>query len=192
MKNLRLPENFWTSPTIQNRLEQEAAFEAESGCAQMPLYWAVVPEADNTRSRRTIEFCNFQPTEFNPAPHILQMQFAGQLMIALNKELHMDGVWIVAFTHPPGFHHAIRVDGDNCWGRMVMLWLDQDGDPQFVAESEAKFVTMVEYGQQYYMKLAHNAWQQYDQIIGKRALKGEFGVQDGQTRMDALESLSKG
>lgn len=189
MRKSKLPERFWNSQTIQDRLYNEACFEGQNGCSQTPMFWAVVPEADDPRSRRTIVLANFEATEFNPPPHELQQQFGAQLMIGLNTNLSHDGVWIVGFTHPPGFDQVVRVDGDNCWYRMIMMWLDSGGDPQFVAESEVPFVKMVQNGQQAYLEMAEKAWQEWNEIIGPRSLKDDFGVSEGQVVYEALENL---
>lgn len=68
-------------------------------------------------------------------PSVEQFQFAMSLSYALNKEIAYDGSWLVAWTHPPHVAEALRVNPRLEWRRLVMIFLDKDGDPQFTVDS---------------------------------------------------------
>lgn len=182
-----LPERIWESAVIKRRLLQEAGFECRYGIPAKKNYWIVAPEADTKRG--TVLLRNFKPTFLDIEPHDQQQQFAHMLQPLLQSKLGHDGLWIVGWTHPPSSGHAVRVDGDNVWGRLVMIWLDSDADPKFTAESDLPFYDMVSHGVEYYAGIAEQAWTQWNEMVGRAALKDDFGIKDEQQTKAALGSL---
>ena len=144
-----LPENIWQSPVIRKRLEAEAAFECAHGSPQKPQYWICVPDATNISSRHNAVLKNYNAGVLDIDPHEMQQSFVQELRYRLQKEVGHDGVWIAGFTHPPATFEAIKVDGDNCWNRLVMIWLDGDCDPQFTVEFDRPFVELIQEGGHY-------------------------------------------
>ncbi len=71
-----------------------------------------------------------------------------------------------------------------------MIWLDQDGDPKFTAESDMPFYDMVKEGVNYYAGLAEQAYTQWLEMVGPAAIKDDFGIGEDQQRKAALEALN--
>jgi len=185
---MNLPSNLWNSPLIKQRLYQEAGFECSHGKPTMQHYWFIVPESDTKVD--LIELKNYESSMLNLDPHPHQMGMAKELMIMLNKNIDHDGLWIVGWTHPPAGWEAIRVDGDNCWNRMVMIWLDEDGDIQFPVETDLPIYEIVSNGLEYYTELCETAWQTWDEAYGKKAQKQDFGLKDEQVTKKTLAALN--
>ncbi len=183
-----LPQNLWNSLVIKKRLLQEAGFECRYGLPSKRHYWIVAPEADTKAG--TILLRNFKPSFIDIEPHDSQQQFVMMLQPLLQHNVGHDGLWLVGWTHPPSTAQAVRVDGDNAWSRLVMIWLDQDGDPKFTAESDMPFYDMVKEGVNYYAGLAEQAYTQWLEMVGPAAIKDDFGIGEDQQRKAALEALN--
>jgi len=181
-----LPENIWNSPAIRKRLWQEAGFDIDRGVFKQQ-YWMLVPEAPSMRGEITLR--NYTPSVIDVDPHELQVHFAKEMREALQRTVAHDGVWIVGYTHPPGSDQVVRVDGDNAWNRIIMIWLDEDADAQFTVESDLPFIDMVTAGKHYYCNLADQAWEKYEEAFGKRAMKGDFMLSEDQKNKEALSTL---
>lgn len=189
----RLPQNLWESPPLRRRLDQEAAFESSQGYAPVPQYYAAVPHTDSPSG--SIELRNYDPEDARtPDPHELQIDFAQMYRQNLQRELHHDGVWIVGWTHPPRIQSKILMPDavdDNCFGRLIAIWLDADGDPQFTYETESEFADIIQNGGHYYLEQAERAWQMWNEDYGKKALKSDFGLTEGEQRKEVLEGLGR-
>lgn len=185
---MKLPDNIWNSPVIRQRFFQEANFECSHGKPQNPHYWLVAPEADTKAG--DIVLVNFKEDEFNVAPHELQQDFAENLKNVLQKQLHHDGLWVVGWTHPPASWESVKIDGDNTWGRLVMIWFDEDADPQYTVESDMPFIEMCANGYEYYAGLCAEAHEAWSESYGKIAMKDDFGLKEEQTTKAALSALS--
>lgn len=185
-----LPENLWNSPAIRKRFDFEAGFDCDRAPLDQKHYWFIVPEADSRTG--TIAVKNFKEDDIiNILPHPMQQQFAEELQRFLQKELHYDGLWIVGWTHPPT-RTAIVTNQDNTWNRLAVIWLDADGDPQYTVESDFPFHHMVQEGVEYYAAQAVKAHKQWSEAYGHSAMKDDLGLNEGQTKKTALESLRKG
>jgi hypothetical protein len=88
-----------------------------------------------------------------------QMLFANDMAKGLNKLLHHDGFWIVGWTHPAPY--MLLGMATRTYGRMVMIWCDADGDPQFTIESEDPVWKILECGPQQWAEQAEQAWQKW-------------------------------
>lgn len=178
-----LPSNLWTSPVLLERMAAEAAFEG----AEKPHYWFVVPQGDTKREEIILK--NFDENFLHVAPHELQQDFAKKLREMFQKEIGHDGIWMVGWTNPPSSGQAVAIDGDNCWGRLVFIWLDEDGDPQYAFDSFRPFISMLQEGAEYYANLAETAHDAWKQEFGKKAVKEDFGIKEHQISKDVLKSL---
>lgn len=178
-----LPNNLWTSPVLIDRLGQEADFEQPAKVQ----FWFSVPQADTRIGNITLK--NFDNSLTNIPPHELQQDFAVALRQYMQSEIHHDGLWMVGWTHPPASGNHLRVDGDNCWGRLVMIWLDEDGDPQFTVDSYRPFVQMMKDGISYYVNMCENAYAAFNEEYGKKAMKADLGIKEDQIKKDVLKSL---
>lgn len=183
-----LPSNLWKSPVIKKRLYQEALFDCKWGVShEKPHYWCMVPQADEKMGAVTLK--NYEASITNADPHEMQQIFARDIMTALQSEAHFDGLWLVGFTHPPSKYDIIT-DTNNAWGRMIMIWHDMDGDPKYTLESDLPFIEQMEHGVDYYVGLANQAHEQWNEAYGAEAMKRDFNLTEGQTRKAALEALN--
>lgn len=94
-----------------------------------------------------------------PAPCEFQRMFAADMAKGLNDNLRHDGVWLVFWTHPPV---AMAVDAD-VYRVSHLLWLDEDGDPQFTVDNEDPFHEVMEAGFDHWIEAAEDAWQQWEE-----------------------------
>lgn len=182
-----LPQNLWNSPIIRQRMAQEAAFECRHGIPTHAHYWFAVPEADTKID--LIELRNFTPSLMHIDPHEYQKGLAKELMIMLNRHIDHDGLWIVGWTHPPEMWESFKVDGDNAWGRMVMLFLDEDGDIQFCTETDLPVADIVASGMNYYVELCEKSWTAWNESFGKKAQKTDFALKEDQQTKKVLASI---
>jgi len=188
-KSLNLPSNLWNSPVIKKRLMQEAGFESNHGISEKQHYWCLVPHADSGDG--TVILRNYPENSIVDAdPHEMQQEFARNVMWSLQTQAHFDGLWLVGFTHPPTSYGVIT-DTENCWNRLMAIWFDSDGDPQFTLESDLPFVKQLEAGEQYYVDLAQQSHEQWKEIYGQKAMKSDMLLSEDQARKAALEALGK-
>jgi len=184
---MKLPSNLWKSPVIKKRLFIEASFDSNYGVPDKKHYWIIAPEADSKNGKVVLK--NFEPDELlNIPPHPMQEHFAEELQGYLTKELNFNGLWLVGWTHPPQIQ-ALLGDQDNCWSRLVMIWHDEDGDPQYTVESELPFANMIALGFQYYAGLANQAHEQWNEMYSGKVLKSDMNLSDNQQTTVALNAL---
>lgn len=184
-----LPENLWKSPVIQKRLAVEAGFECNgAGISEKKHYWCLVPFADSKDGVTVLR--NYEKSLQDADPHEMQQEFARQVMTMLQREAGFDGLWLVGWTHPPSSYEVLT-DTGNCWARLIMIWHDSHGDPQYTVESDFPFVAMMEAGEAYYVGLAHDAHQQWKEVYGPKVLKADMGLKDHQVKSAALEALKQ-
>jgi hypothetical protein len=183
-----LPSNIWESPAIRKRLYQESCFECDWGIADKKQYWAVAPIPDDKHGVATLR--NYDPKGIlNSDPHQIQQIFAQDVRKMLQSEAGFDGLWVVGYTHPPTTTEVLK-DGDNCWGRLFMLWLDEDADTQFTMEADIPFVQMFERGAKYYVGMANEAHETWKEIYSQKVLKEDMGLGADQQKKVALETLA--
>ncbi len=182
-----LPSELWNSPVIRKRLAQEATFECAWGVPDKKFYWCMVPLADSKNGDQILK--NYKDSPMDRDPHEMQQVFARKIMKQLQKEAHFDGLWLVGFTHPPSTYESLTDTGNNCWGRLMAIWFDEDGDPQFTLESDFPFIKQVEMGEQYYVGLAQESHAYWKEQYGAKAMKTDFMLKEGQSTKAALEAL---
>lgn len=179
------PSDLWKSPVIKKRLLDEACFESDHGVSEKKHYWIMAPQADSGTGYVGLK--NYETSLVNIDPHELQQNFAMSLMEKLMKEAHFDGLWIVGFTHPPGTYDTIT--GDNAWNRLIFIWLDQHGDPQYTMESDLPFIKQAQAGVDYYVGLAHQGHKAWLEQYGPKAMKSDMMLKDSQIHSPAMEAL---
>lgn len=163
VKILRQNEELMVSPAILQRLGAEGGFEGGDG-----VYWAVVRRMNGVLVTLKSHALILAPTNF-------QRMFAFDMCRLLNGEIHHDGAWIVAFTHPepPLLNPDRPVDGTH-YGRWIFLWVDADGDDQFVVSHEDAFVFSFHSGPDYWIEIAEQAWQEWQRLSTAGLERREF------------------
>lgn len=68
-----------------------------------------------------------------PSCNPLETAFASELLTAANDYLHHDGAWLILFTH---YAPAIPPQIQGNYQRIVVLWMDGDGDVHIPVEFE--------------------------------------------------------
>lgn len=150
MSTIRQNDDLLLNAALQRRLTAEAEFEYGPG-----LWWAVVCK----RNGMTV------PMKSGPAvvvPTEDQQVFAHDMARLLNKEIHHDGSWVVAFTHPSGAIYAlpeVAISMTIPYERWVFLWLDADGDVQFPVDCVQPFVEVIHAGPSAWIETAEASWQ---------------------------------
>lgn len=118
----RIDDDTLITPSLLRRFVAEAELEAGDG-----RHYAFMQRSNG-------ELLAHNPYSPEIDPH--QAMFAADVLKFLNRELHHDGAWVIAFTHPkkpdPGM--AIFAQPSTEYRRYVLLWLDSDGDVQFAVE----------------------------------------------------------
>lgn len=183
---MTLPSNLWKSPVIKARLQLEANFESNHGIAEKPFYWALVPYADSKDGFHVLQ--NYKEDLTHCDPHMMQQEFAKNLQRELQAEAHFDGMWLVGFTHPPTSYGTLT-DTENCWNRLICIWHDEDGDPQYTVESDLPFINQIQSGVEYYIGLAFQAHEQWKEIYSSVTLKEDMGLDEDQQTKAAQEAL---
>lgn len=184
---MQLPENIWRSPVIQKRLLLEANIDGGLGFPSKPQYYFLAPEGDTLRGEVALK--NFKPDELNVIPHETQMEFTKLLRHTLQSQADNNGIWLVGWTHPPANDQAIRIDGDNVWGRLVMIWLDEDADPHYVIDSEFPVNTMIHNGTDYYVGLCERAHEKWREEYGKDVITMDMELSADNFKKAAIEAL---
>lgn len=157
------------------RLDQESALNSDIE-TPLPPRWLgfgmkpnkeVLIQSNYNRSLPRVQMIADVTIDLDPS--VEQFSFAMSLCTELNKEMHHNGAWLVAWTHPPHAAEALRVNPALEWRRLVMLFLDKDGDPQFTIDSVRPWPDIAVSGVHHFVDQA------------------EQGIQMWREQMDALE-----
>ncbi len=92
-------------------------------------------------------------------PPVSYQVMACDLGTALNDMIHHDGAWLVAWTDPlePTIEEAL-LGAEIVPQRMILLWIDDAGDPQFTIEIVERFADIVECGILHWVEQAEDGW----------------------------------
>ncbi len=135
----KLDEKTLVTPTLLKRFHLEASLDNDGRFCAYVQY-----------SNRDFCFHNV-----GPEATINETVFAKELLTLLNDELHHDGAWVAVFTG-----YAIRPPLDlGSYGRLIVLWMDKDGDVQFPIQIEDFSVeTAVQKGAFAWLEDCEAAW----------------------------------
>ncbi len=181
---MKITDAIWNSKIIKDRM----GFEAVMADSAKPHYWFVVPTGKSRRDTAVLK--NYTPGVLDIDPHEMQQVFARDLREALQEQINHDGIWMVGWTNPPASGQVIATDGDNVWGRLAMIWLDEDGDPQFTVESESFVIEIISNGVMYYVDLCEQAYKAYAKDFCTKVLKKDMGLKEDQMTKAVLSSLN--
>jgi len=183
-----LKSNIWDSPILKQRFAIEGAFEGANGFPNKANYYFLVPTPESPRSQAAIILQNYIENGYDVSPHELQIGFADELRYQLQKEVGHDGYWIVGWTHPP-VASPVLIDHDTVWGRLVIIWLDEDADPKISMDFERPFADLIGDGGRYFIQQAEKAYEIWAAEYGKKNIKKDMGLSDDQITKPVQSSL---
>lgn len=136
----KLDDDLVRSPTIDQRLQAEA---------------------DNGVFIAWIERSNGEILEYmkGPEPRPEYKMFAIDIMTALNSKMANGGAWIVQWSDPRPVEAIILTGAE--YRRFVIVWMDEDGDPQFTIEWDDDFKEALAAGLDPWLERAASAWGQW-------------------------------
>ncbi len=159
---MRLLENDLLTPLLLQRFRLEGEFEGADG-----RHYGIMPRDDNS-------LLVHHPG--SPSLDPMQMLWAGDVLKLLNRDLHHDGAWVIVFTHPVPVTPDVvpMLPKHQVYGRYAIIWVDEDGDPQFSMEweigisSELKhFADVVAQGIEATAQKAEGSWQLWHTAMRK-------------------------
>lgn len=153
------------TPFTFKRLDQEGMQSADIGVHGFPKWFAII-----NRGGINSEFVgNFNGDEHDyvTRPPDYQVAFGCRLAQLLNKQISHNGHWIVAFTHGPLPNFGLVIPGrpTDDWRRFIMLWLDEDGDPQFTVDNVEPFSIVAQASNDHWISDADKAWDHWKHLM---------------------------
>jgi hypothetical protein len=142
----RLDDKLLDTDVLNARLGDEANFNMGGDDRR---HWKVWVRDNGTPVMRSVGL--------TPSPGYQEMAIT--LIQALNHHLHHDGAWLAVWTdwHEPTVEEVLS--GRSGYPeRLVLLWIDHGGDPQFPVEIEDDFVDIVKAGADHWIEQAEEAW----------------------------------
>jgi len=154
-------EDLVLTPTLLRRFELEAQFEGGDG-----RHYALIRRDDGS-------LLSHHPGSLPAVPD--QLMWADDMLRLLNRELHHDGAWVVCFTHikPQPIDCVLYNPQHGDYGRYCLIWLDQDGDPQFTqqwmeGEGELRdFADVILAGRGSTAQKCETSWQLWHEMMRK-------------------------
>lgn len=128
-------------------------------------YWMVVTTSDGEQHIRTL--C--EP----PLPY--QQMFCRDLGAGLNRHLHHNGAWIVGLVEAKPLLVIDEAGAGRDYERAILLWVDEDGDPQFTIEVEDDWSRILSVGPDHWINKAEEAWLRW------RHMREVLDPQEGET-----------
>lgn len=158
---MRFDENLLFSQALRNRLDTEAAMEADLGTTSAS--WYAVKMLDD---HQVVIERNYDPRAgiiSDPPTH--QMLWAEAVSKILNHECGHDGRWVVGFTHPPGYGEMVLCEPKFSWRRIIKVWLDIDGDPQFTVDCIENWENVASQSPHHFIGQAEEAWKHWKVLM---------------------------
>ena len=147
----RLDEDRLITPALLRRFEAESADE---GSPESGPYHAIIMRSNGDLIEHVM----------GPRVASWQFVFVNDLLKALNRDLHHDGAWVAVYTHPAPA--ALIVEVERAYMRLVLMWMDGDGDVRIPFEiEEADFSKIVEQGLHRWLGEAETAWQTWKKLM---------------------------
>lgn len=153
------------SKALRERLDFEAAISSDfqPSCAS----WYALKMLGSGHKIIERNYDPNLPIEHMPVadPPPAQMVWADAICKLLNRECGHDGVWIVGFTHPPGFADLVRVNPRFNWLRVIKLWMDNDGDVAFTCDCIDPWDAVAAQAPEHFVEQAEEAWNRWKTIM---------------------------
>ena len=148
-----LNDDLLITPVMWKRFAEEASFENGPG------RYAVMMRRSNG------EVVELMDNDFGGKPvNPNCRQIGHDLLLKANDDCHHDGAWVVLMTHPDDALIAgLTFDAFDDLGsvrfkRFVMLWIDEDGDPQFSIDIVEPLWRLQESGLAHWADACEEAW----------------------------------
>lgn len=161
----KFDEKMLFSKAIRERLDAEAALSADLGTENETWFAVLVRQDGHIVIERNYDPNNRIEVVSVDDPPVHQILWAESMSRLLNRELHHDGAWLVAFTHPPGFSEMIRTEPNMEWRRVIKLWMDVDGDVAFTADLIDPFWQVMQISEHHFAEQSEESWQRWHTIM---------------------------
>ncbi len=184
-REIRKDEDLKFSATLRQRLADEATFDDGKPGA----IWFALRRNDG----RMVEV---KGNALLIAPHPMQVSWAMDMANWLNKDLHHDGFWIVAFTNPPAnayLFQGVVLEPQPLYERWVIIWVDREGDPQFTIENDDEFIETMMVSPDDQVELCEGAWREWHEKMragfGKALDKITYAAAQGEAAPSSRSGL---
>lgn len=152
----------------QKRLNLEAEADGDMPAPNPPLWYAVMETEAGIQHVESHHVWNHHAMVVDrPRPLENQIVWAECLVRLLNKHVGFDGSWLVEFTHYPDLGTCLSVDPDLNWRRIVLIWMDKDGDVQFSSEITDPFVHVISTQPEHWIEQMTEAYENWKDIMKK-------------------------
>lgn len=160
-------EKLLFSKTVLKRMDQECSADADIGQPEYSAWLAV----GVTNDGKAVIARNYQGLTdqygigYSLEPPAHQVAYLEGMARLLDQHAHHDGKWIVGLTHAPDSASLLGVEPNLNWRRIVKVWLDQQGDPQFSLECSDPFEDVVSAPDQHFIEQAEQAWTKWHHLM---------------------------
>lgn len=156
------------SKLLRMRLDKEAAEDKDMSPGISARWYASKVLSDGTG---VIER-NYPSVFSGDDPPAYQQFWLDTMCQGLNSQIAHDGAWIVAWTHQPLLIEYMNRNPIE-WRRFVMIWVDKDGDPQFVVDNIEPFAVIATVDQEKFIEDGENAYQYWSHLMNDALRPGE-------------------
>lgn len=141
----KMDDRLLITDAVETRLGDEADFNLGAGDRR---YWKCAVLSDGSAM--------IQASGFTPGPEY--QAAALDLVKLLNGAIGHDGAWIAAWTEWTPTVEDVLCGAGGHPERLVLLWIDHGGDPQFTVEIEDSLVDIVTAGPDHWIEQCEEAW----------------------------------
>ena len=148
----RLDDNRLITPALLRRFiaEAEAAGDEDR-------YWAAIQREDGN----WLTHGGDEPTAFKKTVIL-------DIVAALNRHIAHDGAWVAVWVDPQPKPLAVLNGTD--YGKLVLMWMDMDGDVRFPIEIEEDDATLAIKGYAHWCEQAEVAWNIWNDMRVEKVL----------------------